>query len=257
MFMHSVSSSSHVPTVGEKAKSFKAVGVSYQQSTAFLDLKPRMPIEAEAERFARSYLLGGILGSGGFGKVYAGQRVLDGLPVAVKYIRRQSIIVSSDSNGVQVPLEVALMLRVSHIPGCIGLLDYFDLGHNILLILERPETSQDLFDFLLEKGALPESMAAKMFLEVCETVHAIHKNGVTHGDIKDENLVVDLRTLQLKLIDFGSGNFLHNSFYTDFRGTRCYSPPEWIRYQRYHAKPAAVWSLGILLFDMVVGDIPF
>lgn len=255
--MHSAASSSRVPTIGEEASSFKAGGENYQQSTAVLDIKPRMPVEAEAERFTRSYRLGRVLGRGGFGTVYAGHRAMDGLPVAVKHIRRQTITAWSEVNGVQVPLEVALMLRVSHIPGCIGLLDYFDLGNTIVLILERPETSQDLFDFISEKGALPESMAAKMFREVCETIHAVHKNGVTHRDIKDENLVVDLRTLQLKLIDFGSGDFLRDSLYTEFDGTRVYSPPEWVRLRRYHAKPAAVWSLGVLLYDMVVGDIPF
>ncbi|TRY72834.1 hypothetical protein DNTS_009527 [Danionella cerebrum] len=219
------------------------------------------------EHFEKQYTMGKLLGSGGFGSVFSGHRISDGQQVAIKQISRDRILqwakLPCEANAV--PMEIALLLSLGSgtgsVPGhhgIIRMLDWFEItGQGFLMVFEKPQYCQDLFDFITERGPLEEPVAQRILKQVLEALQFCHSKGIVHRDIKDENILVDTRTGDIKIIDFGSGAALKDSIYTDFEGTRVYSPPEWILHQRYNAQPLTVWSLGVLLFDMVCGDIPF
>merc|ERR1712213_108385 len=199
--------------------------------------------------------------------VYAGFRNRDRLPVAIKVINKNRVLHGKNDH---IPIEVALMTMTSHIDGVIKLIEYFELPDCFMLILERMMSTnkdntatssstnvQDLFDFISDHGPLKEDLARKIFNQLIKAVAQITQAGVIHRDIKDENILIDTQSHQIKLIDFGSGARLHDEVYTDFDGPRVYAPPEWIKFRRSRADGLTVWSLGILLYDMVCGDIPF
>merc|ERR1712107_595954 len=179
-------------------------------------------LELGKKDFHTQYLVKEQLGKGGFGVVYSAVRRSDGLEVAVKEVNKDERVVVGDNN---MPLEVALMQQLQDVPGVIRFIDYFDMQTCFYIVMERFH-SKDLFDFISEQGPLPEALAKDIFRQLLTTLVSCHQKGVVHRDIKDENILIDLNTLKIKLIDFGSGCFLEGRVYREFQGTRVYSPPE-------------------------------
>ncbi|CAF1669556.1 unnamed protein product [Adineta ricciae] len=149
----------------------------------------------------------------------------------------------------------------SSLPGIIHVYDYFENAQHWILVMERLRNCQDLFDFLesTESGHLSEATARKFFQQLVHINLAMLRKGVVHRDLKSENILVDLESESLVLIDFGASAICKSStsYYSDFHGTKQYKSPEYITKKRYAGIPSTVWTLGVLLYDMVCGSLPF
>ncbi|XP_071311640.1 serine/threonine-protein kinase pim-2-like [Agelaius tricolor] len=217
------------------------------------------PAGTAPEALQERYRLGSLLGRGGFGSVFAATRLSDGAPVAIKRVPRNRVRHWGElPDGSRAPLEIVLLAKVSTgFPGVVQLLEWLELPNHIVMVMERPERCQDLQRFIEARQFLPEEVARELFRQVLEAVWHCTSCGVLHRDIKPGNIVLDLATGQAKLIDFGCGTYLQETAYTHFAGTPSYSPPEWNDFGWYHGEAATIWSLGILLHQMVCGEHPF
>ncbi|XP_051718412.1 serine/threonine-protein kinase pim-2-like [Ctenopharyngodon idella] len=163
--------------------------------------------------------------------------------------------------GKSLPNEIAMMIQVSKgpsVPQIIKLLDWYETRKEYILVIERPTPCTDLRKYLLQNdGRISESKARAVMHQVVTAARICFERGIFHSDIKLENLLINENSLQVKLIDFGVSRSLKKSGYTRYIGT-IYAPPEaFHKTCRYHAKPATVYSLGILLYLMLFGKYPY
>ncbi|XP_062864478.1 serine/threonine-protein kinase pim-1-like [Trichomycterus rosablanca] len=240
------------PGEGETAKGETADGGREEEKTT--DTNP--------DSFESRYTVGELLGKGGCGSVYEGVRKVDGNQVAIKYVVKDEHLRFTRIPGETelLPVEVALMRMVSRPPASpyvLKLLEWFDTPERCILILERPVPCIDLYQLMLKKGRLRMQFARHVMRHVVLAVLHCRDRGVLHRDIKRQNVLLNTETLEVKLIDFGCGDLLKDTPYYTYSGTWEYSPPEWITKQKYYGCPATVWSLGVLLFFLVCGRLPF
>ncbi|KAI2662201.1 Serine/threonine-protein kinase pim-3 [Labeo rohita] len=172
------------------------------------------------EDFLSRYEIGKLLGEGGNGSVYEGKRLEDGLEVAVKFASkpRNMKYISVPGHPAPVPLEIGLLLLVnkeSRVPEIIQLLDWQNQPERYVMVLERP--CKDLFDYtMLQGGFLSEDTARVIMAQTTKAAYMCCQRGVFHRDIKQENLLINTETLEVKLIDFGCGDLLQDSGYEQF-----------------------------------------
>jgi len=196
------------------------------------------------------------LGRGGYGTVYAAIRKRDGLRVAIKEARKTAYEKQLDLDS-EPAQEYRILRELSQVKGVIGVYDFKNSLDSYLIIMERSAAGRDLYEVINTYKQLPHCLAKHYFHQVVIAVVQCHLRQIIHRDIKDENIMVNTQDHTVKLIDFGCSTHFHRGYYTEFAGTRIYAPPEWFLYREYKGETLTVWTLGVLLYCMLIGDIPF
>ena len=116
----------------------------------------------------------------------------------------------------------------------------------------------ELYNYLSEHGRLEASKAQRIFTQLVGAVSYVHSKSCVHRDLKLENILLD-KNEDVKLVDFGftreySGS---TSYLQTWCGTMCYSAPEMIKGEKYAGEKVDVWSLGIILYALLCGELPF
>lgn len=125
--------------------------------------------------------------------------------------------------------------------------------------MELTETlGEELYDYLLRHGKLPVDKVQKTFTQLVGAVAYVHQQNCVHRDLKLENILLDKHE-NVKLLDFGFAREYEGktNYLQTFCGTICYSAPEMLKGEKYAGEKVDVWSLGIILYALLCGELPF
>ncbi|PGH26367.1 CAMK/CAMKL/GIN4 protein kinase [Polytolypa hystricis UAMH7299] len=219
--------------------------------------------------------LGRTLGKGSTGRVRLAKHAVTGQVAAIKIVSKksaamtqsqsiavmgQNLDIGNGATGTRVmpygiEREVVIMKLIEH-PNIINLYDVWENRGELYLVLEYVEGGE-LFDYVSEKGALPEIEAVRLFRQIIAGLAYCHQFNICHRDLKPENILLD-KECNIKLADFGmaalqpAGHWLNTSC-----GSPHYASPEVVHGLRYQGNKADIWSCGVILFALLAGYLPF
>ncbi|AJL34298.1 BA71V-R298L (j8L) [African swine fever virus] len=163
---------------------------------------------------------------------------------------RQSVVFKYVSKKEIPGNEVIVMKALQDTPGIIKLIEYTENAMYYILIIEYIPNSVDLLHYHYFKK-LEENEAKKIMFQLILIIQNIYEKGFIHGDIKDENLIIDIKQKMIKVIDFGSAVRLNEDHpqYNMF-GTWEYVCPEFYYYGYYYQLPLTVWTIGMVAVNL-------
>ncbi|XP_078792185.1 serine/threonine-protein kinase MARK2 isoform X24 [Oryzias latipes] len=192
------------------------------------------------------------IGKGNFAKVKLARHVLTGKEVAVKIIDKTQL---NSSSLQKLFREVRIMKLLNH-PNIVKLFEVIETDKTLYLVMEYA-SGGEVFDYLVAHGRMKEKEARAKFRQIVSAVQYCHQKCIVHRDLKAENLLLDAE-MNIKIADFGFSNeFTLGNKLDTFCGSPPYAAPELFQGKKYDGPEVDVWSLGVILYTLVSGSLPF
>ncbi|CAB1424439.1 unnamed protein product [Pleuronectes platessa] len=213
---------------------------------------PRSSGVSEEQPHVGNYRLLKTIGKGNFAKVKLARHSLTGREVAIKIIDKTQMNPTSLQKLFR---EVSVMKILNH-PNIVKLFEVIETEKTLYLVMEFA-SGGEVFDYLVAHGRMKEKEARAKFRQIVSAVEYCHQKRIVHRDLKAENLLLDA-DMNIKIADFGFSNeFTIGSKLDTFCGSPPYAAPELFQGKKYDGPEVDVWSLGVILYTLVSGSLPF
>ncbi|XP_059350379.1 serine/threonine-protein kinase MARK2-like isoform X5 [Daphnia carinata] len=192
------------------------------------------------------------IGKGNFAKVKLAKHIPTGKEVAIKIIDKTQL---NQGSLQKLFREVRIMKILDH-PNIVKLFQVIETEKTLYLVMEYA-SGGEVFDYLVLHGRMKEKEARAKFRQIVSAVQYCHQKRIIHRDLKAENLLLDSE-MNIKIADFGFSNeFTPGSKLDTFCGSPPYAAPELFQGKKYDGPEVDVWSLGVILYTLVSGSLPF
>uniref|UniRef100_A0A8C1MDZ2 non-specific serine/threonine protein kinase n=1 Tax=Cyprinus carpio TaxID=7962 RepID=A0A8C1MDZ2_CYPCA len=192
------------------------------------------------------------IGKGNFAKVKLARHVLTGREVS----RHIFIVIYTGVFKRLILFREVRIMKVLNHPNIVKLFEVIETEKTLYLIMEYA-SGGEVFDYLVAHGRMKEKEARAKFRQIVSAVQYCHQKRIVHRDLKAENLLLDA-DMNIKIADFGFSNeFIIGSKLDTFCGSPPYAAPELFQGKKYDGPEVDVWSLGVILYTLVSGSLPF
>jgi len=216
---------------------------------------PGIPAPPRPREKIPGYIFGDVIGTGAYAKVRRCYSEKFKSNVAVKIVSKKSA--PKDYLTKFLPREIQCMHKLRH-KYVVRMLEILETERSMYIVMQEAERG-DLLDFInANHRKIPERDAKGYFQQILEAVEYCHGKNVVHRDLKCENILFD-KDMMIKLSDFGFARMIpeNKAALQTHCGSLAYAAPEIVKGKDYDGRISDIWSLGVVLFAMVNGKLPF